>query len=198
MTMSQSSFIFFGSLASAYRFRIENCSPEPRGDIARTSPAGAVLAATILLAVNAAAQPTADETIEVVFKVNDNPITLSDDVRDQLRSQADKIVRHCGYDGGDQEAQVWRQALAESKSIRLVYATPIELALPRRKILISEAVFSLRNANFLGQPILHHDGRTTRVFKCDGTDMLLLMCMPELEAYFPPGYQGNCHIVRQK
>ena len=38
-------------------------------------------------------------------------------------------MRHCGYDGGDQEEQVWREALAEPSSIRLDYATPIELRL---------------------------------------------------------------------
>ena len=136
--------------------------------------------------------------IAVVFKVNGQLVTLADDVRDDLRNKADIIVRRCGYDGGDQEEQVWHQALAEPSSIRLVYATPIALRLPRREILISEAVFSIRNANFLGQPILHHDGRTTRVFKCDGMDMLYLMCMPVLEAHFPPGYQENCQIVRQR
>ena len=82
--------------------------------------------------------------------------------------------------------------------IRLAYATPIELRLPRREILISEAVFLIRNTDFLDQPVLHHDGRTTLVFKCDGTDMLRLMCMPALAAHFPPGYQGNCLIVRER
>ena len=188
--------MFFGCLASGYQLRIKNCFPELRGDHARSLLAGAVLVATILLAVNAAAQPADDEAIHVAFKVNGQPVPLSDDVRDELRNQADKIVRRCGYDGGDQEEQVWRAALAEPSSISLVYDTPIELRLPRREILISEAVFSLRNGNFLGQPILYHEGRTTLVFKCDGTDMLVLMCMPELAALFPPGYQRNCHIVR--
>ena len=172
--------------------------PKLRAHHAKSLLVGAVLAATILLAVNAVAQPTDDEAIDVVFKVNSQLVILSDDVRGDLRSQADKIVRRCGYDGGDREEQVWREALPEPSSIRLVYAKPIELRLPRREILISEAVFSLRNANLLGQPILHHEGRTTLVFKCDGTDMLHLMCMPELEVHFPPGYQGNCHIVRQR
>lgn len=108
--------------------------------------AGAVLAAAILVATHVVAQPDDDDAIHVEFKVNGQTITLPDDVRDALRNQADTIVRHCGYDGGDQEAQMWREALAEPSSIRLVYATPISLRLPRREILISQATFSLSDA----------------------------------------------------
>ena len=151
-----------------------------------------MLAAAIFVATHVVVQPDDDDAIHVEFKVNGQTITLPDDVRAALRNQADTVVRHCGYDGGDQEAQMWLEALAEPSSIRLVYATPISLRLPRREILISQATFSLSDATFLGQPSLHHDGRTALVFKCNGTDMLRLMCMPELESHFPPGYQANC------
>ncbi len=153
--------------------------------------AGAVLAATAYVAALAA-----DEPIELVFKVDGRAITLADELHDALRSQADKILRHCAYDAGDREERVWREALAEPSSIRLIYAAPIRLRLPRREIPISEAVFSFGDPEFLGSPVLHHTGRTTLVFKCDGIDMLELMCMPELAAYFPPSYQKNCQIVR--
>ena len=198
MTMLRSSLKCFAPLASRHRILIGECFAKLRGDRAPWSLAGAVSAATIFLAVTAAAQSTGDVAIEIVFKVNGQAVTLADDVRDEVRNQADNIARHCGYDLGDQEEQAWRQALAEPSSIHLVYATPIEVRLARREILISEALFSLQNEGFLGQPLLHHNGRTTFVAKCSGTDMLVLMCMPQLKAYFPPGYQRNCHIVRQR
>ncbi len=154
--------------------------------------AGAALAATAYVAALAA-----DEPIELVFKVDGRAITLADELRDALREQADNILRHCwAYDAGDREERVWREALAEPSSIRLIYAAPIRLRLPRREIPVSEAVFSFGDPEFLGSPVLHHAGRTTLVFKCDGTDTLELMCMPELAAYFPPSYQNNCQIVR--
>ena len=143
-------------------------------------------------------QTNDNQEILVVLKVDGQLVTLSNDVRGELRDKADKIVRHCGYDGGDWGEKEWRKALAKPSSIRLVYATPIELRLPKRSILFSQAVFSLRVGNFLGQPILYHDGHTTPVYKCDGPDMLRLMCMPELKPYFPSGYQGNCQSIRKK
>ena len=161
------------------------------------------LAVTVLIGYQAVVvgqtfQTKDSQAIRVVLKVDGRVVTLSNDVRDELRDKADKIVRHCGYDGGDREEQFWRKALAKPSYIHLVYATPIELRLPRRRILISEAVFSLRVGNFLGQPILYHHGRTTPVFKCDGPDMLRLMCMPELKPYFPSGYQGSSQTIRKK
>ncbi len=153
--------------------------------------AGAALAATAYVAVLAA-----DEPIELVFKVDGQAITLADALHDSLREQADNILRHCAYDAGDREERVWSEALAEPSSIRLIYAAPIRLRLPRREIPISEAVFAFGDPEFLGSPVLHHAGRTMLVFKCDGSDMLELMCMPELAAYFPPSYQNNCQIVR--
>ena len=92
--------MFFDAFASGYQFRIKNGFPELRGDHAHSLLAGAVLVATILLAVDATAQPTDDEVIHVVFKVNGQAVTPSDDGRDELRNQADRIVRHCGYGGG--------------------------------------------------------------------------------------------------
>ena len=71
---------------TGYQFLIKNCFSELHGDHAQSLLAGAVLAATMLLAVNATAQPTDDEAIEVVFKVNGQLVTLSDDVRDELRN----------------------------------------------------------------------------------------------------------------
>ena len=62
---------------------------------------------------------------------------------------------------------------------------------------MSEAVFSITDESFLGQPLLHHDGQTTLVVKCDGREMLVLMCMPALKTYFPPAYQRSCEIIRQ-
>ena len=153
--------------------------------------ASAALVATVYVAAFAA-----DEPIELVFKIDSRPITLSDEVRIELRDQADLILRHCAYDGGDHEERVWLEALAEPSSIRLTYATPIQIKLLRREILVSDAVFSLGEPEFLGSPVLHHEGRTSLVFKCDGTNMLELMCMPELAAYFPANYQINCQIVR--
>ncbi len=176
----------------------KNLFPKSPGHHDQSLLAGFVLVVMVLLAVNAIAQPIDDEAIHVVFKVNGRPVTLSAKVRDDVRDQADKIVRHCGYDGGDQEQQVWRDALAETSSIHLVYAAPIEIKLPRRVISISQAMFSFGDENFLNQPILYHDERTTRVFKCDGMDILMLMCVPELKTYFPPAYQKNCHIIRRK
>ena len=85
--------------------------------------ARAVLAAAIFVATHVVVQPDDDDAIHVEFKVNGQTITLPDDVRAALRNQADTVVRHCGYDGGDQEAQMWLEALAEPSSIRLVYAT---------------------------------------------------------------------------
>ena len=169
-----------------------------RGHLVQSLLVAVVIVAALWLPIKALAQSTGGENLGIVFQVRGQTVTLPDDVRVKVRDQADKIVRRCGYDGGDQNKQVWLEALAEPSSIRLVYAMPIELWISRRKVLVSQAVFSLRDDNFLGQPIVYHDGRTTLVFKCDGMDMLLLMCMPELEEYFPPSYQGNCHIVRQR
>lgn len=168
-----------------------------RRNYARSLLAGAVLTATMFGAVNTAAQPTDNEPIGLLFKVHDQLVTLSDGVRDALTNRANTIVRSCNYDAGDREERLWREALAEPSSIRLIYTVPMQLGLPRRELLISEVVFSLRDPDFLGSPILHHAGRITLVFKCSGTDMLKLMCMPELESHFPPGYQENCHIVRR-
>ncbi len=159
--------------------------------------AGALFASTIFLVVNAFAQPTEGGPIDLVFKINHRPINLSDDVREALSKQADRIARNCGYDAGDREEQVWRDAIAEPSTIRLIYRSPIQLKLPRREIVVSDVVFSLTDPNFLGSPILHHSGRTTLVFKCDGLDMIKLMCMPELKTYFPPGYQRNCQILNR-
>ena len=153
--------------------------------------ASAVLAATACVGAYAA-----DEPIELVFKVDNRPITLPDEVRNALRDQADIILRHCAYDGGDHEERVWLEALAKPSSIRLIYATPVRVKPLRRDITVSDAVFSLGDPEFLGSPVLYHEGRTTLVFKCDGTNMLELMCMPELAAYFPPSYQRNCNVVR--
>lgn len=160
--------------------------------------ASALFAATILAIVHTGVHAANDASIALRFKIDGEFVTLSNELKNALTNQADKIVRRCGYDGGDQEEDVWRKLIAEPSTIRLVYATPIQLRLPRREILISQAVFSLGDPKFLGQPILYHNGRTTLVAKCSGTDMLRLMCMPELKTYFPPGYQRNCDIVRQK
>ncbi len=150
-----------------------------------------------LLAVDATAQSSEGEAISVELKVNGEQVDLSENVRKELRDQADKIARHCGYDSGDRGQQVWHDALAERSSIRLIYAAPVKVRLPRWEILVSEAVFSISDESFLGQPLLHHDGQTTLVVKCDGKAMLVLMCMPELKAYFPPAYQRSCRIIRQ-
>ena len=93
---------------------------------------------------------------------------------------------------------MWRSALAEPSFIYLVYATPITLRLPRREVVVSQAAFSLSDTSFIGQPLLHHDGRTTFVAKCDGMEMLRLMCMPELATYFPPGYRRSCHALDRR
>ena len=77
----------------------------------------------------------------------------------------------------------------------LVYATQVRLRLPRRVIVISQAAFSMSDVTFIGQPLLHHDGRTTLVAKCDGMETLRLMCIPELATYFPPGYRRSCHAL---
>ena len=69
-----------------------------------------------------------------------------------------------------------------------VDGAPSRLRLPRREIPISEAVFSFGDPEFFGSPDLHHEGRTTLVFKCNGTVMLKLICMPELAVYFPANY----------
>jgi hypothetical protein len=53
--------------------------------------------------------------------------------------------------------------------ISLVYATPIEFRLLRREILLSQAAFSHRDANVLGQPILYREGRTTLAFNWNST-----------------------------
>ena len=156
------------------------------------------LATIIFIAVNAKAQLAEDPAILVDFVVDGQSVPLSDNVRKELINQADKIVRRCGYDGGDQQQQIWRDSLAQPSFIRLVYATPIQISLPRRLILVSEAMFLLRDTNFLSQPILYHDGRVTLVFKCDGLQMLLLMCMPELKALFPLAYQRSCDVVRHQ
>ncbi len=163
----------------------------------RSLLAGAVLAAAISVAISVTAQPGSGQGIELVFKVDDRLVSLGDDLRLALIGQADKIVRDCAYDAGDREERVWRQAVAEPSSIRLIYAAPVRLRRLRREVLASEAVFSLRDPNFIGSPVLHHGGRTTLVFKCDGTDMIRLMCIPGLKAHFPPGYQRNCHILRR-
>lgn len=167
------------------------------GDQALSLQAGAVLVAAMLLAVNAAARFKDRETPNVTLKVSGQLVDLAGVLHDELAIQADKIVRSCAYDSGDRAEEFWHDALAEPSSIRLVYAAPIKLRLPRRSILISEAVFSLKDTKFLGQPSLHYNGRTTSVAKCDGQEMLGLMCMPDLAMYFPPGYQVHCHSVRQ-
>ncbi len=168
-----------------------------RSEYIRSLLAGAVLAAAISVAVSVTAQPGSGQGIGLVFKVDGRPVTLADDVRLALIEQADKIVRNCAYDAGDREERVWRQALAEPSSIRLIYAAPVRLRRLRREVLASEAVLSLGDPNFIGSPVLHDAGSTTLVFKCDGTDMIRLMCMPGLKAHFPPGYQRNCHILRR-
>jgi hypothetical protein len=150
-------------------------------------------------ALNAQTSGTTDnQAIRVVLKVDQLVVTLAKDVHGKLRDKADEIVRHCGYDGGDFGEKEWRKALAKPSSIRLIYAKPIEVRLPRKKILVSQAVFSLRVGNFLGQPILYHNGRTTAVYKCDGLAMLKLMCIPQLKPHFPSGYQRSCRTIRKK
>ena len=54
-------------------------------------------------------------------------------------------------------------------SMRLVCATPIELGLLRREALVSQAVFSHRDANFPGQAITCHEARTTLAFNWHST-----------------------------
>ena len=159
---------------------------------------GLVVASIILFAVSAKAQPAEDPAMLVNLVADGQSVPLSDNVRKELGDQADKIVRRCGYDGGDQKQQIWCDSLAQPSSIRLVYATPIQINLPRRRILVSEAMFLLKDENFLSQPILYHDGRVTLVFKCDGLQMLVLMCMPEMKALFPPAYQRSCEVVRRQ
>ena len=107
------------------------------------------------------AQPARDE-LSLRLTVNDQTVTLADDVRNVLRRQADAVVRSCAYDGGDQDERVWRDATADASSIRLAYAMPITLRLPRRALVVSEATFSLSDATFMGQPVLHHDGDDAR------------------------------------
>ena len=156
----------------------------------------AAMVALLLFASPVKAQSTEHGAIAVEFKINGGVIDLAATVRDRLRDQADKIARHCGYDGGGAEQQVWPDALAEPSSIRLVYPEPVKIKLPRREILVSQAVFLVKDESFLGQPVFHHDGETNLVFKCNGMDMLVLMCMPELKAHFPADYQRSCAIVR--
>ncbi len=164
----------------------------------RSLLAGAVLAAAISFAVGVTAQPGSGQGIELVFKVDDRVVTLGDDVRLALIGEADKIVRDCAYDAGDRDERVWRQALAEPSSIRLIYAAPVRLRrLRRREVLASEAVFSLKDPKFIGSPVLRHGGRTTLVFMCDGPDMIRLMCIPGLGAQFPPGYRKHCRVPRR-
>lgn len=155
----------------------------------------ALLAVALMPASLASAQSPDAEPPRVTLRIVGQKVMLPDDLRQDLRDRADKIVRRCGYDGGDQPIQVWKDALAAPSHIHLSYASPIGLQLPRREIPISEALFLIEDQSFLNQPLLHHDGRTTAVFKCDGPDMLSLMCLPGLAAYFPPGYQDNCDVL---
>jgi hypothetical protein len=157
----------------------------------------AVLAATFV-APTAVAQTPQVANVDIELRIKGERIELAGNLRRTLTDRADRIVRHCGYDAGDRDDRVWRKALAEPSIIRLVYAKPVRLRLPRRTVMISQAVFSLGDPGFLGSPILRHAGRTTLVFKCDGTEMLRLMCMPKLKALFPPGYQKHCNIVRRE
>jgi hypothetical protein len=53
--------------------------------------------------------------------------------------------------------------------ISSVHATPIVLGLLRRGILISQAVFSHKDANFPGQTILRHEGHATLAFNLKST-----------------------------
>lgn len=132
-------------------------------------------ASALLGTIVATAAPADRQAIDMVFRVDGRTVVLADDVRDELRDRADGIVRRCGYDGGDQEQRIWTEALAASSFIRLTYAMPIELRLPRREILISEAVFLLRDTNFLEQPVLRattngrHSSSNATARTCSGS-----------------------------
>ncbi len=157
-----------------------------------------VFAAVILAGGHLRAQSASEEVSRVRLTVDGTTIPLSDDTRAVLTQHADAIVRSCAYDAGDQEAQLWRSALAEPSSIYLAYATPITLTLARREVVVSQATFSLSDTSFIGQPLLHREGRTTGVAKCDGMEMLELMCAPELSTHFPPGYGRSCQTLDQR
>ena len=166
-------------------------------DIGGLVPA-ALLAMALFPACPAPGQSADAEPPRVTLTVAGQPVALPHALRRNLRDRADKIVRYCGYDGGDQPQEVWLDAMAAPSHIYLIYAQPIRLRLPRREIPISEALLLIEDTSFLNQPLLRHEDQTTAVFKCDGMDMLLLMCLPGLAAHFPPAYQRNCNVLQQK
>lgn len=149
-----------------------------------------------ILAGNAGAQQAESQAAQAELVVDGQPVPLAEDVSAELGRRADTIVRNCSYDGGDRSPDIWRDALSLPSAVRLVYSDPIQVTLPRRRILVSQAVFSLGNGSFLEQPVFHHEGHTIAVAKCDGMQMLKLMCMTGLKSHFPPAYQRNCEIVR--
>jgi hypothetical protein len=95
------------------------------------------------------------------IRIDGKFISLGDEDWKEATAQADKILRSCAYDVGERTAEEWQQALAATSSVRLRYGTPIELPLPRRKIVISDAIMTIEDKHLISQPLLFHEGEVT-------------------------------------
>lgn len=141
-------------------------------------------------------QALAQESLpDMQIRIGGEFITLAEADRREASVQADKILRSCAYDVGERTAEEWQQALAADSSVRLRYDKPVELPLPRRKILVSDAVMTIEDDHFISQPLLFHEGQVNFVAKCDGLEMIRFQCLPALRQHFPPGYRRSCHIL---
>lgn len=141
-------------------------------------------------------QALAQESLpDMQIRIGGEFITLAEEDRREASAQADKILRSCAYDVGERTAEEWQQALAATSSVILRYREPIKLPLPRRKIVISDAIMTIEDAHFISQPLLFHQGQVNFVAKCDGLETIRFQCLPALREHFPPGYQRSCNIL---
>jgi hypothetical protein len=157
--------------------------------------AGAFLTTSVFLLPPRAISAVEELLPEMQIKVDGELITLAKEDWDAVSLQADKILRSCAYDVGERPAEEWQEALAAASSVRLRYDVPVELSLPRRKIVVTDAIMTIADEHFIHQPLLFHEGQVNFVAKCDGLETIRFQCLPAMRDHFPPGYQRSCHIL---
>lgn len=139
------------------------------------------------------------------FIMSGHSISLSTHAEQAVSEKVIELIAGCWYYDQREAGHVppkspedlWEEELSGSY-IYMRFRKPLAIAhLGGKSFPASEVLIGLNNPVFIGPELIRHRGKTTSVFKCSGQTAMELMCMAELEKYFPEAYRRNCHLLKR-
>lgn len=135
---------------------------------------------------------------ELKFIGNGKAIILEPEIQEKVILQVEAVYKTCNLNSDrhsflkqDDPESIWKQ-VTSGLHILLKYPTPVTLG----EHTILEIVQGFPT-DFPTQPIARNGEHIIFHAKCDGFEMIKLMCLEGFAQYLPGGYARSCNVLRE-